>query len=141
MTENELSFKIRGAIFEIYYKLGPGLFEHVYESVLEHRLKQLGLKVETQVALPVDFEGVRMQAGYRIDMLVENKVIIEIKSVESLAEVHHKQLLTYLKLSGRRLGLLVNFNTADIKKSIFRKVNGLEVFPAESAEAERRRIR
>lgn len=134
MTENEISFKIRGVIFDVYYMLGPGLFEHVYEEVMAFKLEKAALRVRTQVALPVVVEGVSLPAGYRLDLLVEDKVIVEIKSVENLGEVHHKQLITYLKLSDKKLGLLVNFNTAEIKKSIFRKVNGLDRgFPSEKA--------
>lgn len=125
MTENDISYLIRGAIFRIYNALGPGLYESAYEALLAYELKKLNLKVETQVPLPLVHEGVSMEIGYRVDLWVENKVIIEIKSVEHLQEVHHKQLLTYLKLSGMKLGLLVNFNSADINKSIFRKVNHL----------------
>jgi GxxExxY protein len=125
MTENDISYLIRGAIFRIYNALGPGLYESAYEAILAYELKKLNLKVETQVQLPLVHDGVSMEIGYRVDLWVENKVIIEIKSVEDLQEVHHKQLLTYLKLSGMKLGLLVNFNSADINKSIFRKVNHL----------------
>ena len=99
--------------------------ESAYEAVLVHLLFKEGLDVKSQVALPVTFESVKIDVGYRIDILVNDKVIIEIKSVEALHEVHHKQVLTYLKLSGKKLGLLVNFNTDQIEKSIFRKVNGL----------------
>ena len=99
--------------------------ESAYEAVLVHLLFKEGLDVKSQVALPVTFESVKLDVGYRIDILVNDKVIIEIKSVEALHEVHHKQVLTYLKLSGKKLGLLVNFNTDQIEKSIFRKVNGL----------------
>jgi GxxExxY protein len=115
MTENEISYKIRGAIFKVYNALGPGLLESAYEAALKHELTKLGLTVN----------GINMDVGYRIDLLVEDKVIIEIKSVENLAEVHHKQVITYLKLSGKKLGLLVNFNCVKIDESIFRKVNGL----------------
>jgi len=125
MTENDISYKIRGAIFRIFNALGPGLLESAYETVLAYELKKEGLEVKTQVPLPLIYEEVKLDAGYRIDMLVEDKVIVEIKSVETLAEVHHKQVITYLKLSGKKLGLLVNFNCEDIGKSIFRKVNGL----------------
>ena len=125
MHENEISFLIRGAIFKIYNSLGPGLLESAYEAALDYELKKEGLKVRRQVPLPLVYEGVSMEVGYRIDLLVEEKVIIEIKSVENLAEVHHKQVLTYLKLSGRRLGILVNFNCSAIEKAIFRKVNVL----------------
>jgi GxxExxY protein len=125
MTENEISFIIRGAIFKVYNSLGPGLLESSYEAVLTHELQNHGLKVRTQVALPLVYEDVKLDIGYRIDLLVEEKVVIELKSVESLADVHHKQVITYLKLSGKKLGILVNFNCEQIDKSIFRKVNNL----------------
>ncbi len=125
MTENELSYKIRGAIFKIYDVLGPGLLESAYEAVLAYELNKQGLQVKTQVALPLIYEEIKMNIGYRIDILVENKVIVEIKSVEAISEVHHKQVITYLRLSGLKLGLLVNFNCDDIQKSIIRKVNNL----------------
>jgi GxxExxY protein len=125
MTENEISYLIRGAIFKIYRELGPGLLESVYELVLSHELTKLGLNIKCQSPLPVIYDNIQLEGGYRIDILVNNKVIVEIKSTENLAEVHHKQVLTYLKLSGLKLALLVNFNTADINTSIFRKVNGL----------------
>lgn len=125
MAENDISYLIRGAIFKVYNALGPGLYESAYEAVLVHEIKKLNLLAQQQVQLPLVYEGVSMEVGYRIDIWVENKVIIEVKSVENLLEVHHKQLLTYLKLSGMKLGILVNFNSSDISKSIFRKVNGL----------------
>jgi GxxExxY protein len=125
MTENEISYKIRGAIFKVYNALGPGLLESAYEAVLSYELNQMGLNIKTQVPLPLIYNEVKLDVGYRLDILVEDKVIIEIKSVENLIEVHHKQLITYLKLSGKKLGLLVNFSTTDIEHSIFRKVNGL----------------
>lgn len=125
MTENDISYKIRGAIYEVYKNLGPGLLESVYEAVLTFELQKLGLKVETQVPIPVIYKDQKLEVGFRLDILVENKVIIEIKSVENLAEVHHKQVLTYLRLTGLKLGLLVNFNSDDILKSIYRKVNNL----------------
>jgi GxxExxY protein len=125
MNENDISYKIRGAIYEVYKNLGPGLLESVYEAVLTFELQKLGLKVETQVPVPVIYKDQKLEVGFRLDILVENKVIIEIKSVENLAEVHHKQVLTYLRLTGLKLGLLVNFNSDDILKSIYRKVNNL----------------
>ena len=125
MTENEISYKIRGAIFKVFNALGPGLLESAYEAALMYEMIKLGLKVKSQIALPLIYDEIKMDVGYRIDLLVEDKVIIEIKSVENLAEVHHKQVITYLKLSGKKLGLLVNFNCVEIDKSIFRKVNGL----------------
>ena len=125
MSENEISFVIRGAIFKVYNSLGPGLLESAYEAALNYEFKKSGLKVRGQVPLPLVYEGVSLEVGYRIDLLIEQKVLVEIKSVENLGQVHHKQVLTYLKLSGRRLGILVNFNCAAIEKSIFRKVNRL----------------
>ena len=125
MTENDISYIIRGAIFNIYNALGPGLLESVYELVLKYELEKSGLLVEAQVPLPVIYDKVKLEGGYRIDLLINKMVIIEIKSVENLSGVHHKQLITYLKLSGKKLGLLVNFNTDKISTSIFRKVNNL----------------
>lgn len=125
MNENDLSYIIRGAIFKVYNTLGPGLLESVYELTLSHELTKTGLDVKCQVPLPVIYGDVKLDGGYRIDILVNDLVLIEIKSTENIAEVHHKQVLTYLKLSGLKLGLLVNFNSPDISKSIFRKVNGL----------------
>jgi len=124
MTHNEISYKIRGAIFNVYNALGPGLLESAYEAVLTYELKQMDLQVQTQVSLPLLYNDVQLDVGYRLDILVEDKVIIEIKSVEKIQEVHHKQLLTYLKLSGKSLGVLVNFNCTEIDKSIFRKISG-----------------
>ncbi len=125
MSENEISYKIRGAIFAVYNALGPGLLESTYEAALAYELKEIGLAVEKQVGLPLKYKNVQLETGYRIDLIVEKKVLIELKSVEELTEIHHKQVLTYLKLSGIKLGLLVNFNTMEISKSIFRKVNNL----------------
>lgn len=125
MHENDISFKIRGAIFKVYNTLGPGLLESVYEIALVHVLTEMGLDVKRQVDLPVIFEGIKLDGGFRIDLLVNDLVIIEIKSVEDVKSVHHKQLTTYLKLSNLKLGILVNFNTVNILDSIFRKVNGL----------------
>ncbi len=125
MTENDVSYKIRNAIFKVYNVLGPGLFESVYESALIYQLKKDGLKAIAQVEVPVYYDEQKLEIGFRIDILVEDLVIIEIKSVEEISKVHHKQLLTYLKLTEIRLGLLVNFNTDNISESIIRKVNGL----------------
>ena len=125
MTENELSYLIRGAIFKVYNSLGPGLFESVYELALSYELRLLDLDVKTQIPLPVVYNDIVLDGGYRIDIIVNNKVIIEIKSVETLNPVHHKQILTYLKLSKIKLGILINFNSDNIANSIFRKVNGL----------------
>jgi GxxExxY protein len=125
MTENEISYQIRGCIFRVYNSLGPGLFESVYCAALCVELSRLKLKFQTEVGLPVWYDDERLELGFRLDILVEDKVIIEVKSVEQLAAVHHKQLLTYLKLSGLKLGILVNFNCERIEDAIFRKVNGL----------------
>ena len=125
MDENEISYKIRGCIFNVYNSLGPGLLESVYEAALSHELTNAGLLVRSQVPIPVVYNEISLELGFRADIIVEKKVIIEIKSVENIAEVHHKQVLTYLKLTGIKLGLLVNFNTEDISKSIYRKVNNL----------------
>jgi GxxExxY protein len=125
MEENVISFEIRGCIFKVYNSLGPGLLESLYEAALAYELQEKGFKVQTQVAIPVIYHDINLDLGFRADIVVEKKVIIEIKSVENIAEVHHKQVLTYLKLTGIKLGLLVNFNTEDISHSIYRKVNGL----------------
>jgi GxxExxY protein len=125
MTENEISYKIRGIVFEIHKKLGPGLFESVYEEIMYHEIQKAGMKVEKQVPLPVIWDNLRLDRGYRIDLLIENKVIIEIKSIENIAPVHYKQLATYVKLSGLKLGLLVNFFENDIKNGIKRYINGI----------------
>ncbi len=125
MSENEISYIVRGCIFKTFNKLGPGLLESAYQSALAFEIQAAGLKVSSQVPLPMIYEGIKVNVGYRLDLLIQNKVIIEIKSVEALQEVHHQQLITYLKLSGIKLGLLVNFNTVNISSSIFRKVNGL----------------
>ncbi len=125
MTENDVSYKIRGAIFKVYNNLGPGLLESVYEAAMIYELRKEGLEIKSQVPLPAAYEDEFLDIGFRIDLLVEDLVIVEIKSVEALHEVHHKQVLTYLKLSNKKLALLVNFNTSDISKSIGRKVNHL----------------
>ena len=118
----DLTYKIRGAIFEVYNYWGPGLFEQVYEESLVHQLRKAGLKVEQQVPLPVIYDGVRLPCDYRLDLLVEDKVIIELKSVEELHPVHCKQLMTYLKIAHKKVGLLVNFNVDDMAKGIHRLV-------------------
>lgn len=125
MTENDISYLIRGAIFKIYNELGPGLLESVYENVLMYELQKQGLEVKKQVPLPVIYDNTKLEIGFRLDLLINEKIIIEVKSVENLAEVHHKQVLTYLKLSKLKLGILVNFNVESITQGIFRKVNGL----------------
>jgi GxxExxY protein len=125
MKENDISYKIIGAIFKVYRELGPGLLESVYEAALLYQLKKDGLEAKSQVPVPVIYDEQELNIGFRIDILVENMVIIEIKSVEELSRVHHKQVLTYLKLTKLKLGILVNFNSDNVLNSIFRKVNDL----------------
>lgn len=125
MHENEISYLIRGAACKVHSALGPGLLESVYEVALSHELKSLGLEVKTQVGIPVVYHGTRFDIGFRLDLLVNDLVIIEVKSVEILHDVHHKQLLTYLKLTNRKLGLLINFNIASLRDGIVRIVNNL----------------
>ncbi len=124
-TENELSKIIVNCCFKIHSTLGPGLFESVYENILAYELSKENLKIEIQKALPVYYEDVKMDIGFRTDIIVENKVIIEIKSVEEILRVHYKQLQTYLKLTNMKLGLLINFNENLIKEGIHRVVNNL----------------
>ncbi len=125
MSENEISKIIVNLCYNIHVKLGPGLLESVYEEILFYELKQLGLKVERQKAIPVIWKEIKMDIGFRSDLIVEDKVIIELKSVQEIAPVHLKQLLTYLKVTGCKLGLLINFNEALIKEGIKRIVNNL----------------
>ena len=132
--ENEVSYLVRKAAYTIHVALGPGLLESVYETLMCHELRKQGLEVQTQVALPVMDDDLKLENGFRMDLLVERKVVIGLKSVEVLLEVHHMQLLTYLKLSGHKLDLLINFNVPYIKNGIFRKVNGLEEPSAASAQ-------
>ena len=123
MEDEELTYQIRGCIFNVYNKLGPGLFESVYEAALCYELDKVGLAFKRQLELPVHYEDIILDVAFRIDILVENKVIIEIKSVEELSKVHYKQIITYLQLTSIPLGLLVNFNTDSIKENIKRIVN------------------
>jgi GxxExxY protein len=123
MQENDITFKIRGCIFSVYNNLGPGLLESVYEAALLYELQKQGLETKSQVVLPVLYDGVTLEIGFRLDILVEEKVIIEIKSVEVLSKLHFKQLLTYLKLSEKKVGILVNFNCDTIQENIKRIVN------------------
>ena len=125
MDLNDLTYKIRGAIFTVHNELGPGLLESVYEAALMYELISMNLSVASQVGLPVQYKNVQLELGFRIDLLIENTVIIEIKSIECLHDVHKKQLLTYLKLSAKKLGILVNFNVAKLvdKESLIRIIN------------------
>ena len=125
MTENELSKIVFDCALKVHQKLGPGLLESTYETCLAYELKQMELDVKQQQALPVVYKEVKLDAGYRIDLLIENKVIIEIKSVEALADIHTAQLLTYLKLKDLKLGLLINFNSVRVVDGLKRIVNNL----------------
>ena len=125
MTENEISKIIVNTCYDIHVELGPGLFESVYEEILFFELTNRGLKVERQKAIPVIWKNLKMELGFRADLIVEDKVVIELKSVEAVAPVHKKQLLTYLKLTKMKLGLLINFNENLIKDGITRIVNNL----------------
>ena len=126
MTENAIATEIVDAAFRIHTTLGPGLLETVYDTVLAYELNCRDLRTVRQQPIPVVYENVRIDMGFRADLVVEDKVIVEIKSVELLAPVHKKQLLTYLRLADKRLGLLINFNVALIKDGITRIVNRLE---------------
>jgi GxxExxY protein len=125
MNENDLSYLIRGAAFKVHTALGPGLLESAYEVALSHELKTIGLEIRNQVGIPFIYADIRFDIGFRLDIMVNDKVIIEIKSVEALQDVHHKQLLTYLKLMNKKLGLLINFNIVSMKYGIVRIVNNL----------------
>jgi GxxExxY protein len=126
MTENAIAKEVVDAAFRVHTTLGPGLLESVYQTVLAYELGRRGLRTVSQQVIPVIYENVRIDTGFRADLVVEDKVIVEIKSVEVLLPVHKKQLLTYLRLADKRLGLLINFQVALIKDGITRIVNGLE---------------
>ena len=126
MTENDIAKGVVDAAFKIHSQLGPGLLESVYEVILVSELEKRGFRVTRQQAIPVVYEQIHLETGFRADVIVEGKVIIEIKSVEALAMVHKKQVLTYLRLANKRLGLLINFNVALIKDGIVRVVNNLQ---------------
>ena len=125
MTENEIAKVIVDCALRVHRELGPGLLESTYEACLYYELTQAGLTVESQKALPVVYNEVKLDCGYRIDLFVENKVVVEIKSVDALNDIHLAQILTYLKLSGCKLGLLINFNVKLLKHGIRRVVNNL----------------
>jgi GxxExxY protein len=125
MTENELATVIVDCCYKVHTSLGPGLLESVYEEILTYELLKQNLKIKRQHPIPVIYETIKLDLGFRADLIVEDKVVIEIKSVEAIAPVHGKQVLTYLKLTDKKLGLLVNFNEALIKDGIRRIVNNL----------------
>ena len=125
MKENLLSYEIIGSAIELHRTIGPGLLESAYENALAYELRKKGLDVKQQVPMPFIYKDVKQDVGYRIDLIIDNSVIIEVKSVEALAPVHYTQTLTYLKLSGLKLALLINFNCHLIKENIHRIVNNL----------------
>ena len=125
MTENELAKQIVDAAYRVHTSLGPGLLESAYEAVLALELENPGLRVARQQVVPIIYQGTRIETGFRADLTVQDLVIVEIKSVEAVAPVHKKQLLTHLRLAGKRLGLLINFNVALIKDGITRIANGM----------------
>ena len=125
MTENEISKIVIDCAMRVHSALGPGLLEAAYDASLAYELRQSGLRVEAQKPLPLVYHSVKLECGYRVDLLVDGKLIVEVKSVEALAEIHFAQVLTYLRLSGLRLGLLLNFNTLHFKDGIRRVVNNL----------------
>jgi GxxExxY protein len=123
MTDNEITYEIRGAIYDVYKALGPGLLESVYEEALAFELSQRGLHIERQRTIPIVYKGVELHSPLRLDLLVEGQVIVELKSVEEMKKVLRKQLLTYLRLMNLHVGILVNFNTDNILTSMERVVN------------------
>jgi GxxExxY protein len=125
MHENEIARSVVNVAYQLHTRLGPGLLESVYEAVMVYELRKLGLDVQSQVPIPVVWEEVNLEIGFRADLIVERRVIVELKSVEHVAPVHKKQLLTYLKLANCRLGLLINFGSELIKQGINRIANGL----------------
>lgn len=126
MTENEIGTAVIGKAIEIHRELGPGLLETVYEVVLAHELRNLGLKVDRQVPVAIIYKGIKFDEGFRADIVVDDKVILELKSVEQITQAHKKQVQTYLKLTGCKLGYLINFNVDVIKSGLTRCVNSLE---------------
>lgn len=124
MTENELSNRIIGLAMQIHTELGPGLLETVYKECLFYKISEAGFRVEKEKAMPLVFEKVRLECGYRIDLVVENKLVLEIKSIDALRDVHLAQTLTYLRLGKYKLGLLINFNESRLKDGVRRVING-----------------
>ena len=136
MTENEVAKQVVDVAYKIHTGFGPGLLESVYETIMAYELQKRGLQVIRQQPIPVVYEDIRMELGFRADLIIENRVVVEVKSVEAIAPVHKKQLLTYLRLTDKRLGLLINFNVDLIKGGITLVVNGLQEGP--HAKAQRR---
>ena len=126
MTYNELSYSVVGAAMKVHRELGPGLLEKAYQECLCYEIAQLGLCVEKEVAMPLKYRGVKLECGFRMDLLVEKRLVVETKSVSELNDIHFAQLLSYLKQGDFRMGLLINFNSLILKNGIRRVVNGLE---------------
>jgi GxxExxY protein len=126
MTYKELSYSVVGAAINVHKELGPGLLEKVYQECLFYELSNLGLCVEKEIEIPLSYKGVKLECGFRMDMLVENKLVIETKTVAEIHDIHLAQLLSYLKQGDYKLGLLINFNSVHLKNGIRRVVNGLE---------------
>ncbi len=124
MTAHEISHTVISAALKVHSALGPGLLESAYEACLAHELRKAGLKVETQVGLPVVYDGIKLDLGYRIDMLINDVVVVELKSVEEISRIHVAQVLSYMKLSKKQLGLIINFNVLRLKDGIKRLVEG-----------------
>jgi GxxExxY protein len=125
MTYKELSYSVVGAAINVHKELGPGLLEKVYQECLFYELSKLGFQVEKEIAIPITYKGIQLDCGFRMDMLVENKLVIETKTVNEIHDIHRAQLLSYLKQGDYRLGLLINFHTVHLKNGIRRVVNGL----------------
>lgn len=132
MTENEIAKIVVDVAYQIHSRIGPGIFEVVYEVIMEHELKKRGLNVKRQVPIPITWDGLKFIEGFKADVIVNDKIILELKSIEKLLPVHAKQLLTYLRLTNMRLGLLINFGEEFIKNGIKRIVNNLPEDPQES---------
>ena len=126
MTYNELSYAVVGAAMKVHRELGPGLLEKAYQECLFYEISQLGLQIEKEITMPLTYQGVKLECGFRMDMLVEGRLVIETKAVSEINDIHLAQLLSYLKQGNYRLGLLINFNTILLKNGIRRVVNGLE---------------
>jgi GxxExxY protein len=124
LTANEVSHAVVTAAMKVHTELGPGLLESTYQACLQHELAKAGFRSEAQVGLPVYYDGVKLDLGYRIDLLVEDLIIVELKSIDAIAPVHHAQVLSYLKLSGKSIGLLINFNVVHLRDGIKRFVSG-----------------
>jgi GxxExxY protein len=125
LGENELAARVVEVAFQIHRQIGPGLLESAYQQLMIHLLRQQGVEVQTEVEVPITWAGVRLDTGFRADMIVGQKIIVELKSLDQLAPVHSKQLLTYLRLSGKKLGLLINFGECYLKNGIHRVANGM----------------